>query len=205
MSRRISSIGPSTQTFTERRTGACAKQQKERYSKGQNVPFEVKEFPVTEPPKGYGASELLASDVCGTDLHIHSGRLGTDTGTIIGHEFVGRLVACDPAEAAEYGLAVGDNVIADIAVPVPCGECPFCLAVDDANCVRMRVTNGNQADHAPYLFGGYAEFNYTPLSKLVRIPDGLDPRMVCTFACPGPTALHAFTLAARANIDIPSV
>ena len=171
--------------------------------RGRNVPFEVREFPVTEPPKGYGASELLASGVCGTDLHIHSGRLGTDAGTIIGHEFVGRLVACDPAEAAEYGLAVGDNVIADIAVP--CGECPLCLAGDDANCVRMRVTNGDQADHAPYLFGGYAEVNYTPLSNLVKIPDGLDPRMVCTFACPGPTALHAFALARRANIDIPSV
>ena len=46
--------------------------------RGRNVPFEVREFPVTEPPKGYGASELLASGVCGTDLHIHSGRLGTE-------------------------------------------------------------------------------------------------------------------------------
>ncbi|MBQ3178788.1 MAG: alcohol dehydrogenase catalytic domain-containing protein [Clostridia bacterium] len=170
---------------------------------GHNVPFEVREYPVTTPPKGYGASRLLASGVCGTDLHIHSGRLGGDPETIIGHEFVGQLFDCDPAEAAEYGLKIGDNVIADIAVP--CGECPLCLAGDDANCVRMQCTNEDHVDHAPYLFGGYAEVNYTPLANLLKIPEGLDPRMVCTFACPGPTALHAFSLAKRANIDIPAM
>ncbi|MBQ8402590.1 MAG: alcohol dehydrogenase catalytic domain-containing protein [Clostridia bacterium] len=170
---------------------------------GHNLPFDIRNFPVTPPPKGYGASRLLASGVCGTDLHIHSGRLGGDPETIIGHEFVGQLVGCDPDEAVAYGLKIGDNVIADIAVP--CGECPLCLAGDDANCVRMQCTNEEHVDHAPYLFGGYAEMNYTPLSNLLKIPEGLDPRMVCTFACPGPTALHAFSLAKRANIDIPSM
>ena len=170
---------------------------------GHNVPFEVREYPVTKPPKGYGASELLASGVCGTDLHIHTGRLAGEKETIIGHEFVGRLMDCDPDEAAEYGLKIGDNVIADIAVP--CGECPLCLAGDDANCVRMQCTNADHVDHAPYLFGGYAEVNYTPLTNLIKIPDGLNPRMVCTFACPGPTAIHAFALAKQANIDIQSV
>lgn len=170
---------------------------------GHNVPFEIREYPVTKPPKGYGMSELLASGVCGTDLHIHTGRLGGEKETVIGHEFVGRLADCDPEEAAEYGLAVGDHVIADIAVP--CGECPLCLAGDDANCVRMQCTNADHVDHAPYLFGGYAEVNYTPLANLIKIPDGLDPRMVCTFACPGPTAIHGFSLAKRANIDVKSM
>jgi len=167
---------------------------------GHNVPFEIREFPVTTPPKGYGASELLASGVCGTDLHIHAGRLEGEAETIIGHEFVGRLVDCDPEEAAAYGLKIGDNVIADIAVP--CGECSLCLSGDDANCIRLQCTNEECVDHAPYLFGGYAEVNYTPLSNLLKIPEGLNPRMVCTFACPGPTALHAFALAKRANINI---
>jgi threonine dehydrogenase-like Zn-dependent dehydrogenase len=69
----------------------------------------------------------------------------------------------------------------------------------------MQCTNEDHVDHAPYLFGGYAEVNYTPLSNLLKIPEGLDPRMVCTFACPGPTALHAFSLAKRANIDVSKV
>jgi len=170
---------------------------------GHNVPFEVREYPVTRPPQGYGMSELLASGICGTDLHIHTGRLGGVPETVIGHEFVGRLADCDPAEAAAYGLKTGDCVIADIALP--CGECPLCLAGDDANCVNMKCANAGHVEEAPHFYGGYAEVNYTPLSNLIRIPEGLDPRMVCTFACPGPTAMHGFALAAQANIDIKSM
>ena len=170
---------------------------------GANQPFTIAEYPVEKAPAGYGASALLASGVCGTDIHIHTGRLGTPSETIIGHEFVGKLFDLDPAEGEKYGLKVGDNVIADIAIP--CGECPLCLSGDDANCIHMQCANGTTVDHEPHFFGGYAEVNYTPLSNLVKIPDDLDPRMVCTFACPGPTAIHAFCLAHRANIDIASM
>ena len=166
---------------------------------GANVPFEVREFEVTETPAGYGRSELIASGVCGTDIHFHNGKLAIDAPTVIGHEFVGKLVDCDADEAAKYGLAVGDNVIADIAVP--CGECLLCKSGDDANCVNMKVTNGGSIYEAPYLYGGYAEVNYTPLSNLVKIPSELDPAMTATFACPGPTAIHSFCLAERAGIS----
>jgi len=167
---------------------------------GANIPFEVKEFEVTDTPKGYGRSELIASGVCGTDVHFHNGKLPIAAPTIIGHEFVGKLVDCDPLEAAKYGLAVGDNVIADIAVP--CGECLLCRNGDDANCVNMKVTNGGSIDVAPYLYGGYVGVNYTPLTNLVKIPAELDPTMTAIFACPGPTAIHAFCLAEQANVSI---
>lgn len=167
---------------------------------GPEVPFEVREFPVTDTPVGYGRCELIASGVCGTDVHFHRGKLFVQPPTVIGHEFVGRLEDCDAAEAEKYGLRIGDNVIADIAVP--CGECALCRAGDDANCVNMKVTNGGSIEEAPYLYGGYAQVNYTPLSNLIPIPAQLDPAMVATFACPGPTAMHAFALAERANIDL---
>ena len=167
---------------------------------GPELPFEVREFPITETPAGYGRCTLLASGVCGTDVHFHRGKLFVQPPTVIGHEFVGRLEDCDAAEAEKYGLHIGDNVIADIAVP--CGECPLCLAGDDANCVNMQVTNGGSIDAAPYLWGGYTQVNYTPLSNLIPIPAQLDPVMTATFACPGPTAVHAFALARRANIRL---
>ena len=113
-------------------------------------------------PAGYGRSQLIASGVCGTDLHITRGTLAVGAPSIIGHEFVGRLDDCDPAEAAKYGLRIGDNVIADIAVP--CGECLLCRSGDDANCVNMQVTNEGSVDVPPYLYGGYAEVNFTPLT-----------------------------------------
>jgi len=129
--------------------------------------FEVREFEVTDCPRGYGQMELIASGICGTDLHFHNGKLAINPPTVIGHEFVGKITDLDEEEAKKYGLAVGDNVIADIAVP--CGECLLCKSGDDANCVNMQVTNGGSIDVAPYLYGGYAEVNYPPLSNLVTI------------------------------------
>ncbi len=168
-----------------------------------NEPFELREFEVTAPPAGYAKMDLIASGVCGTDVHMQTGRLGTKPPKIIGHEFIGRIAEVDAAEAAEYGLKKGDAVIVDIAMP--CGKCPLCLSGDDANCVRMGLTNAATIDTPPYLFGGYSEVNYTPLTNLIKIPEELDPAMVATFACPGPTAIHAFELARRANIDVASM
>lgn len=170
---------------------------------GANVPFEVREFEITDTPAGYGRSELIASGICGTDVHFHNGKLSVAAPTIIGHEFVGRLVDLNEEEGKRYGLKKGDRVIADIAVP--CGECLLCKSGDDANCVRMRVTNGGSIETPPYLFGGYTRVNYTPLSNLIRIPEQLDAEMVCIFACPGPTAMHAFALAGRAGVDLADI
>lgn len=170
---------------------------------GANKDFEIREYEVTGTPRGYGRAELIASGVCGTDIHIHNGKLDVPAPQIIGHEFVGKLVDADPAEAAARGLKIGDNVIADIALP--CGECLLCKNGDDANCVNMRDTNSGDISLAPHFFGGFAEVNYTPLSNLIRIPEGVDPVVAATFACPGPTAIHAFRLAKRANIDLAAV
>ncbi len=170
---------------------------------GANKPFEVRDFEVTATPAGYGRSELIASGICGTDVHFHNGKLDVAAPTIIGHEFVGKLVDADEEEAAKYGLKIGDNVIADIAVP--CGECLLCKSGDDANCVRMGLTNGGSIEDAPYLWGGYTEVNYTPLTNLIKIPDELDPAMVAIFACPGPTAMHAFALADRAGVNLSDI
>lgn len=170
---------------------------------GAHKDFEVREFEITPTPKGYAQMELIASGICGTDLHFHNGRLAITPPTVIGHEFVGRITEMNEAEGAEYGLRIGDNVVADIAVP--CGECILCKSGDDANCVNMQVTNGGSIDVAPYLYGGYAEVNYTPLKNLVKIPEGVDPTVAATFACPGPTAIHACSLAKRAGIDVSDV
>ena len=170
---------------------------------GAHKDFEVREFEVTKCPAGYGQMELIASGICGTDLHMHNGKLAVGAPSIIGHEFVGRITDADAEEAKKFGLQIGDAVIADIAVP--CGECVLCKSGDDANCVNMQVTNGGSIEEAPYLYGGYAQINYTPLTNLIKIPDGIDPVVAATFACPGPTAVHACALAEKAGVDISSV
>ncbi len=170
---------------------------------GPEKDFEVREFEVTATPKGYGRSDLIASGICGTDVHMHRGKLAVAAPSIIGHEFVGRLTDLDEAEGKKYGLKVGDAVLADIAVP--CGTCKLCRSGDDANCVNMKVTNGGSIEEAPYLYGGYTEVNYTPLTNLIKIPDELDPMMTAIFACPGPTAIHACKLAEQAGVDFSKI
>lgn len=162
---------------------------------GEDKPFELRRYPVEATPAGMATLELIASGVCGTDVHFHHGRLHANTPCILGHEFIGRVLEL----GGDGGdISVGDRCIVDIAVP--CGRCPLCLAGDDANCPHMGVTNGGDPDAAPHFFGGYGEINVSPIRALVKIPDSLDADMVSVFACAGPTALHAFSLAERAGI-----
>jgi len=167
---------------------------------GTNQPFEIKEYPLTTPPKGMAKIRLEASGICGTDVHIHRGKIPLAPPLIIGHEFVGCVEELSGEDSEKYGINHGDNVIVDIACP--CGECPLCLQGDDANCIHMGVTNGGNPEIAPHFYGGYGGYNYSPVKNLIKIPAELDPKMTCVFACAGPTALHAFRLAKQADCHV---
>lgn len=167
---------------------------------GVNQPFEVREYDLTKTEKGMAKMELIASGICGTDIHIHGGKIPFHPPLIIGHEFVGRVEELSKEDSEKYGIRPGDNVIVDIASP--CGECKLCKEGNDANCINMGVTNGGNPEVPPHLFGGYGEYNYSPVKNLIKIPAELDPKMVCVFACAGPTAIHAFSLAEQANCHI---
>lgn len=170
---------------------------------GYNVPFDVREFNITPPPAGMAEIELIASGVCGTDIHIHTGKLTVGLPTVIGHEFAGKVMELDEKEGKKYGISVGDNVI--VCIAVPCGKCLLCKSGDDANCVNMGVTNGGDINSPPHLYGGYAEVNYSPVKNCIKIPKDVLPSAAAVFACPGPTAIHAFSLAKKAGIDFKDV
>lgn len=162
-------------------------------------PFQIKEYEVTSPKTGYALLELVASGICGTDVHIYTGKLGSNLPQIIGHEFVGQVKEISEEDSIKYNISVDDYVISSIAVP--CGKCRLCLSGDDANCVNMAVTNGENPDEVPHFHGGYAEYNYSPVGNLVKIPNNVDPEAAAAFACPGPTGMHAISLANRGGYD----
>ena len=164
---------------------------------GANKPFEIREFPVVPAPAGMARLSLIASGVCGTDVHIHKGRLAIVPEKIIGHEFVGKIDDISPEDSRRSGLNKGDNAIVDIACP--CGKCKLCKSGDDANCVNMGVTNGGDPAQAPYLHGGYARKTFAPVENLIKIPEGLDPTTVCVYACVGSTIMHNLALARQAG------
>jgi threonine dehydrogenase-like Zn-dependent dehydrogenase len=165
----------------------------------KNAPFEIREYNLTTPEKKYALLKLKASGICGTDLHIHSGKLGEVREQIIGHEFIGEVVAIDPADSKSSGIKTGDNAIVYIAVA--CGECLLCRSGDGANCANMKVTNGGSPEDTPHFHGGFAEYSYAPVENLIKLPEDIEPLTAGVFACPGPTVFHAFSIMRRAGFD----
>lgn len=74
--------------------------------KGPQQPFEIREYPLLPPEKGTVRLDLIACGVCGTDVHIHDGRLPAAFPSIIGHEFV-----------AGYGISIAKTAKAAVSVP----------------------------------------------------------------------------------------
>ncbi len=162
---------------------------------GPDAAFSLRDYPLTPPAPGTARLRLIASGLCGTDVHIHRGKLGIPPPMVIGHEFVGRVEAINDAD--DSGISVGDAAI--VCVAVPCGTCVLCQSGDEANCVNMGVTYARDPGDAPHFHGGFAEVSYSPLANLIKIPANLDPRAAAVCACAGPTVLHALKLARRAN------
>ena len=160
---------------------------------GAGQSFEIREYEVLPPEPGSVGLTLLSSGICGTDVHIHQGRLAMpDFPLIIGHEFIGRVDALGPdAETDARGNALhpGDNVVACVAVP--CGKCFNCRRGESASCLAFGVTYARNVTEAPYFHGGFAEYLFSPAKNLLRIPDGVDPFAAAAFPCGGPTVIRA--------------
>ena len=159
---------------------------------GPKRPFEIHEHPVAQPAAGCAGLTLISSGVCGTDVHIHQGRLAMAVPLVIGHEFIGTVDAINgenPHDALGTPLKKGDRAIACVAIP--CGKCPNCLRGETASCLHFNVTYGKNAEEPPYFHGGFGEYLYSPLQNLVKLPDDVDPFAAAAFPCGGPTVIRA--------------
>ena len=172
-------------------------------SKGPQQPFEIREYPLPHRKKGTVRLDLIACGVCGTDVHIHDGRLPAAFPSIIGHEFVGRVRDIHSEDSKSSGIRAKDAVIVDIALslrllcPLPKRETTRTASTWGDECGRSRAAS-------PHFWAVTPEASFAPVENLIRIPDSLDPKTVSVCACAGPTALHAFELAHRANAGIES-
>lgn len=143
---------------------------------------------------GSALVRIAFGGVCGTDVHLHQGRLPIPTPVVLGHEAVGVIeVLGEGLEKDINGrpLKVGDRV--GWASSIPCGRCPSCLMEGERTlCVNRRVYGINQRfDEFPGLSGGWADRAYLqPNSAIVRIPDSVSFEQVIALGCAGPTAVH---------------
>jgi L-iditol 2-dehydrogenase len=160
-------------------------------------PLELWEIPVPEPEPGAMLVKTEAATVCGTDVHLWHGRMGAYAKfpAIPGHEMTGRIVKMGKGvthDSAEQPLAEGDRIVWTQAW---CGNCFACsIALQPTLCKRMHGLYGfGPANKPPALTGGMSEYIYVfPQSRVVKVPEGLDPAVVSSATCALRTVVHAF-------------
>ncbi len=130
--------------------------------------------------------ETVASEVCGTDVHLHHGRLaGVPYPIIPGHVSVGRVLEAPGVTADALGepLAVGD-VVTFLDVHEVCNSCWHCLVARQPNRCPSRKVYGitYSANDGP--FGGWAERIYLqPGVRVIKLTGGLDAEDVIGGGC----------------------
>ncbi|HEX6738373.1 MAG TPA: zinc-binding dehydrogenase [Vicinamibacteria bacterium] len=161
---------------------------------GPGQPIELRDFPAPRPAPGGAVLETVASEVCGTDVHLHHGRLqGVPYPIIPGHVACGRLAESDgPVRDLEGGEIAPGTLVTFYDVFDICGACWYCLvAKAGTRCPRRRVY-GITTGAADGLLGGWAErIELRPGVRVLPLPGGLDERDFLGGGCGLPTALHA--------------
>lgn len=107
--------------------------------------------------------------ICGSDLHVYHGReTGLDAGTILGHEFLGEVVA----RGRDTRLPIGARVVSPFTTS--CGACFFCREGLTARCDRGQLFGWVAKGRG--LHGAQSELVRVPLadSTLVRVPVEVD-------------------------------
>ena len=115
---------------------------------------------------GDAVVKIVKTTICGTDLHILKGDVGTCApGRILGHEGVGVI---DSVGAGVTAFRAGDRVL--ISCISSCGKCEYCRRGMYSHCSTGGWILGNQID------GTQAEYVRTPHAdtSLYPIPEGAD-------------------------------
>ena len=139
-------------------------------------PLEVWDLDEPDVEDGGVVLETIASEVCGTDVHLFHGRLaGVPYPIIPGHVSVGRVLEARNVrhDALGASLSVGD-VVTFFDVHEICGNCWFCLVSKQPNrCPRRKVYGITYSAHDG-LLGGWAERIYLrPGVRIVKVSEPL--------------------------------
>lgn len=141
----------------------------------KNMQVEDLDFPKLQMPNGKKAPhgvvlKIVASNICGSDLHIYRGSFPAPDGMVMGHEMTGEVV--EIGSDVEF-LKEGDLV--SVPFNVACGRCRNCRNGRTEVC----QTCNPDADSAAYGFnlggwdGGQAEYLFVPYAdfQLLKFPD----------------------------------
>ncbi|MEV0568730.1 alcohol dehydrogenase catalytic domain-containing protein [Dactylosporangium sp. NPDC050588] len=146
----------------------------------------LEHLPDPAPDRDGVVVAVRSCGICGTDLHLVAGDLGSDRFPLVpGHEPWGEVVAVG---AGVTGFAPGDLVAVDPSLH--CGRCDPCRRGRGNMCTDWRAIGATEP-------GAWAEFTPAPAANLYRLPETF-PFAVAPLAEPVACAVRGLErLAAR--------
>ena len=164
--------------------------------KGPNTPVVIADFPDPELERGAVLLRTLASDLCGTDVHLFRGHLaGVPYPIIPGHISAGKVESIGGEVQDFMGsiLQEGD-VVTFHDVHETCYNCWYCLVAKATNKCPNRKVYGitYSCKNPPHLLGGWSEKIYLkPRVRVIKLPSRVSPQLMIAGGCALPTSIHA--------------
>ena len=160
---------------------------------GPGQPLQVRDIPAPSLEPGAALLRTLYSEVCGTDVHLHHGRLDVPFPIIPGHVSVGIVEAARGRVADIEGDTIKEgDVVTFLDVHETCNNCYYCLVARQPTRCPKRKVYGISYGANDGLLGGWAEAIWMkPGVKMVKLPAGLSPDTFIGGGCGLVTALHA--------------
>ncbi|MCR9246660.1 MAG: zinc-binding dehydrogenase [bacterium] len=162
---------------------------------------EVREIDLPELTAGEALLRVECSEVCGTDVHLHHGRLaGVPYPLIPGHVSAGTLEEIHGELRTVDGrrLAEGDRVTF-LDVHQTCHRCHYCLVAKASTRCPERKVYGITYGANEGLLGGWSTHVHLRRETRILALGDVSARDFLTAGCSLPTALHAIE---RAEIGI---
>jgi L-iditol 2-dehydrogenase len=164
---------------------------------GANRPLEIRELPAPDLEPGAALLRTMYSEVCGTDVHLHHGRLDVPFPIIPGHVSVGAVADMRGALRDVEGERIREgDVVTFLDVHETCGACYHCLVAQQPTRCAQRRVYGITYSANDGLLGGWAQAIWMkPGVKMIRLPNDLAPETFIGGGCGLVTALHTIDMA----------
>ena len=161
---------------------------------GPGRPLERRVFPAPRAKPGGAVLQTVATEVCGTDVHLHHGRLaGVPYPIIPGHVNCGRVLETNgPLFDVEGRPIETGALVTFFDVFGTCGNCWHCLVAKAATRCPHRKVYGITTSAEEGLLGGWAKrIEILPGVKVLPLPEGVEAEDFMGGGCGLPTGFHA--------------
>jgi len=160
-----------------------------------NKPLEILNVPIPELEPGALLVKIVASTLCGTDVHrCHELLSPSDRLPFItGHEPCGTVEQINGKRTDIFGDPVkpGERIVWSYP---SCGSCYYCtVAVQPCICTHRASWGHNCVEQYPYLLGSVSEYMYVPAQcTIVKVPQEVSSASAAAAACAYRTVMHGF-------------